>query len=101
MSRVPIREVVLDPAGNVQVNIPVTVRTVPQGAIATIYAAETGAPTLSNPVSTDAAGRVPGWVDEGAYDLTVGSDPTVIRLNLIDPERNTGLTGLLVSQVFG
>jgi len=100
MSRVPIREVVLDPSGNVKANIPITVRTVPDAAVATIYTAETGVGTETNPVLTDGAGRIPGWLDEGSYDLTIGSDPTTVRLNLIDAERDTGTRSILAAQVF-
>lgn len=100
MSRVPIREVVLDPSGNVKANIPITVRTVPDAAVATIYTAATGGATESNPVLTDGSGRIPGWLDEGAYDLTIGSDPVTVRLNLIDAERDAGTSSVLTAQVF-
>lgn len=41
------------------------------GGTATVYQAETGGTTLSNPLTTDANGRVEGWVDRGAYDVYV------------------------------
>jgi hypothetical protein len=100
MARVPIREVVLDPAGNVKANIPITVHTVPDNTLATIYSAETGGATLPNPVNTDGSGRIPGWLDEGAYELTVGSDPVTVRINLADAERTTGASPVLAAQVF-
>lgn len=37
----------------------------------TVYAAETGGTTVTNPLVTDANGRVNGWVDEGSLILTV------------------------------
>lgn len=40
------------------------------GAAATVYEAETGGATISNPVTSE-NGRIPGWLEEGAYDLTV------------------------------
>lgn len=39
----------------------------------TIYQAETGATTLSQPLTVDAYGRVDGYVREGSYDLVVKS----------------------------
>lgn len=37
----------------------------------TVYAAETGGTTISNPLVTDANGRVNGWVDEASLVLTI------------------------------
>jgi hypothetical protein len=37
----------------------------------TVYAAETGGTTVSNPLVTDANGRVNGWVDEASLVLTI------------------------------
>jgi hypothetical protein len=51
--------------GSVQVNVRAT------GTPATVYAAETGGTTVSNPLVTDANGRVNGWVDEGSYVLGI------------------------------
>lgn len=41
------------------------------GGAATVYAFETGAATLLNPLATDAFGRVAGWVERGAYDAVI------------------------------
>lgn len=41
------------------------------GGSATVYTTEGGATTTGNPVSTDAEGRIVGWLDEGSYDITV------------------------------
>lgn len=38
---------------------------------ATIFADETGGAELSNPVATDDTGRIPGWLEEGSYRITV------------------------------
>src|SRR3954470_811028 len=50
---------------SVQVNVRAT------GSPATVYAGETGGTTVSNPLVTDANGRVNGWVDEGSYVLAI------------------------------
>jgi hypothetical protein len=50
---------------SVQVNVRST------GSPATVYAAETGGTTVSNPLVTDANGRVNGWVDEESYVLAI------------------------------
>lgn len=50
---------------SVQVNVRST------GSPSTVYSAETGGTTVSNPLVTDANGRVNGWVDEGSYVLGV------------------------------
>ena len=41
------------------------------GGSAQVFAAETGTTELSNPVNTDATGRIPGWLEEGSYTVTV------------------------------
>lgn len=70
MARVEISEAVQNTVGaaisgaTVQVNVR-------GGAAATLYAAEAGATTVGNPRTTDAAGRIEAWVDEGSYDLVV------------------------------
>lgn len=82
MARAPFTITVLEPDGDVKVGASVTVKVRASGANATVYAAETGAGTLSNPLSTDAAGRAAGWLDRGAYrhDVT-GSGITAYSVN--------------------
>jgi hypothetical protein len=41
------------------------------GSPVPVYAAETGGTTISNPLVTDANGRVNGWVDEASLVLTI------------------------------
>jgi len=55
---------------------------------ATIYAAETGPGTLANPVTTT-NGTIPGWVDEGEYDLHV----TGVGITTTDKRFNAVLGG--------
>lgn len=68
--RAEISEIARSPSGraiagaSVQVNIR-------GGSAATVYAAETGGTTLTNPLTTDSAGRIEGWLNEGSYDLVV------------------------------
>lgn len=42
-----------------------------QGNNLTVYAAETGSSTLTNPLTADVAGRVDGWVEAPDFDLTM------------------------------
>ncbi len=44
------------------------------GGSATIYGAETGGSTISNPITTGPTGRVDGWLAEGRYNLVVSGD---------------------------
>jgi hypothetical protein len=74
MARVEIPETAARRKGNgalfalgsasVQVNVR-------DGGAATVYAGPTGTTTLPNPLTTDADGRIEGWVEEGSYDLVV------------------------------
>src|SRR4051812_1169580 len=57
----------LQPASGASVQV--SVRST--GSPSTVYAAETGGTTVSNPLVTDANGRVNGWVDEGSYILGI------------------------------
>lgn len=45
------------------------------GGPATVYVAETGTATRQNPLTSDAVGRIEGWVEEGSYDLVVSKGP--------------------------
>jgi hypothetical protein len=38
---------------------------------ATVYAAETGSTTVTQPLSSNSAGRVEGWVERGAYKVSI------------------------------
>ena len=72
MARTEIPFVVIDPAtGNAVVGASVAVAARATGTASTVYAGETGATTTSNPRTTDANGRLTGWVERGAYTLTV------------------------------
>lgn len=70
MARVEINDVVQTTAGVAVpgASIQVNKRT---GGAATIYQAEVGASTLANPLTTDSAGRIEGWLLEGSYDLVI------------------------------
>lgn len=77
MARAPIPLTVLKPIGfgrlaaaagaSVQVNLR-------SGGAASVYNAETAGSVLANPLTSDAQGRVTGWVERGAYNL-VASHP--------------------------
>jgi microcystin-dependent protein len=69
-SEIPI--VILDNTGHPVVNASVSI-SIRGGAAATIYQFETGTTQFTNPLTTDAAGRVTGWVERGAYDAVVSA----------------------------
>ena len=62
------------------------------GGPATVYAAETGGTTLSNPLTTDAAGRIEGWLDEGSYNLVVSGGTITTYTQAIDLTRGDGVS---------
>lgn len=70
-SRVSIPLVVLDATGAPKSGASVTVKKRSDNTNATIYTTEGGGTTTANPMSTDAVGRLAGWVDRGAYNLIV------------------------------
>lgn len=68
-ARIPVY--VVGPDGRPFAGAQVYVRTDPGGADATIYAARTGGATLPNPQSTDARGRIAGYLERDDYAATV------------------------------
>lgn len=77
MARVEIDEVVVRPNAQgfltVVAGVPVTVNVRSTGLAALVYAGESGSTQLANPLTTDALGRIEGWLEEGSYTLT-GAD---------------------------
>ena len=72
MARAEIPLTIIDPAtGNAIVGASVAVKLRATGVSAVVYAAETGATTVANPRTSDANGRVSGWVDRGAYQFDI------------------------------
>ena len=71
MPRAKIPVTVLGSDGRPFAGAAVTVRKRSDASLATIYSAETGGGTLANPLTSDAFGRVGGWVDRNAYDCIV------------------------------
>lgn len=72
MARTEIPLIVLDPAtGNAVVGASVAVKDRVTGSASTVYAAETGATTVTNPRTTDAYGRVSGWIERGSYQFDI------------------------------
>lgn len=69
--RTEIPIVVLGADGRPLAGASITVKTRPAGATATVYQAETGVATTANPLTSDAQGRVNGWVERGAYDALI------------------------------
>lgn len=66
-SRSPLFIEVKDDAGFVVAGAAVTILNRATALAATVYLGETGTGTASNPMTTDANGRVSGWVDRGDY----------------------------------
>jgi hypothetical protein len=83
MARTEIPIVVIDPAtGNAVSGASVTVVNRATSSNATIYAGETGGTTVANPRTTDANGRLTGWVERGPYRLDItGSSLTSYSKN--------------------
>jgi hypothetical protein len=72
VARGQIPFVVIDTSGNAVVGANVTLTNRVTATPATVWADETTtANQLGNPVLTDAKGRVPGWLDEGAYSASI------------------------------
>ena len=67
--RVPIT--VVDVSGNVVSGATVQVQDRSLGANTTLYQAEIGATTVSNPTTTDSYGRVNAWVGRGEYNAII------------------------------
>lgn len=65
--------IVLGADGRPYAGASVTVRTSPGGADATVFQARTGGATSPNPLTSDAQGRVSGWLERGDYAATISS----------------------------
>lgn len=76
MSRVEIGEVVFTGSGVPLAGASVQVNERDAGA-ATVYAAEAGGTTVTNPIVTDTYGRIEGWLETGSYDLVVSGSGVV------------------------
>lgn len=77
MARAPFLIDVDDAAGNAKSGASVLVKNRLGGATSTVYASETGIGTIANPLSTDANGRASGWLERGAYSVTVSGSGIV------------------------
>lgn len=69
------------------------------GGAATIYAAEVGATTGANPITTDAFGRIEGWVDEGSYDLIVSGSGITTYTQPVELNRGDGVSRYAVGSI--
>jgi hypothetical protein len=94
--RTEIPIVVLGPDGRPLAGAAATVRTRPGGATATVYSAETGTGTSPNPLTSDAQGRVNGWLERGAYDVTITAAGLTTYVEQIDsaPASDSALDAL-------
>lgn len=101
MARTEIPIVVIDPAtGNAVSGASVSVVSRSTGSAATLYTTETGGTTATNPRTTDANGRLTGWVDRGAYRLDIsGSGLTSYSKNWDSaPASDASMDGLWIGQ---
>lgn len=71
MARSPIYLEVKDSAGNVVPSPTVNIKDRVTGTNATLYVAETGVTTMSNPATGDSLGRLLAWVDRGVYNCFI------------------------------
>jgi hypothetical protein len=69
------------------------------GGPATVYSAETGPTTLSNPLTTTAEGRIEGWVDEGSYNLQVSGGTITSYTQAWDAVRGDGVSRYVAGSV--
>lgn len=84
MARTEIPIVVIDALdGHAIEDAEVTVLDRPSEVVSTVYAAETGSATLTQPLLTDSQGRTTAWVNRGRYILSVeppgGGTPIIIE----------------------
>lgn len=101
MARVQIKRAVQNTVGDAQVGLSVTITIAGTANQAVIYQDETTGTTIAQPLVTDASGYIPGWIDEGAYDMSVGAPiSTTLRLNAVDAARSIGYPVVLAQQVF-
>lgn len=72
MARTRIPLVVFRDNGAFAANAQVAITNRLTGSVATVFSAESGGAPLTQPLTTDARGRCPGWLDRGPY-LAVAS----------------------------
>lgn len=68
-TKIPI--VVFTDQGGFAANAKVTVNSRATGTQANVYTSESGGDLLPQPITCDAKGRCPGWIDRGAYTAVV------------------------------
>lgn len=59
---------------------------------ATVFSGETGGTTVTNPLTTDANGRIEGWVDEGSYDIVISGSGITTYTQRFEANRGDGTT---------
>src|SRR2546426_8700237 len=93
MARVEIAETVQNRRGQAQVGVAVTITVRSTGLPATIYAAETGATTVANPLRTDSDGEINGWLDVGSYTISVPNADDVAYEAVSGTSLSSGVAG--------
>lgn len=92
MARVEIPFIVITSAGAPVVGANAQVNVRAGGAPATVFAAETGPSTLTNPLVTDALGRIEGWVDENSYSIVVSGGSITTYTQQFEAVRGDGVS---------
>lgn len=98
MARAKIPITVLGSDGRPLAGATVTVRKRSDQSNATVYSAETGGGTLANPLTSDASGRVGGWLDRGAFEAVISGTGITTYIEPVDaaPASDQGIdTGWL------
>lgn len=71
MARAEIPIVAFTPTGDFLSGASVYINLRSTGTATTVYNAETGTSTLTQPLTTDTRGRIQGWVERGSYEAQI------------------------------
>lgn len=85
MARSPVYVEVKDSAGNAVAGATVRVKKRSDGTNATVFQAETGPTTITNPMTADSLGRALGWCDRGAYNVDISGTGITLYTVPVDP----------------
>lgn len=95
MARSPVFLEVKDAAGNYVSGASVTVKDRRTGANATLYSAESAGTTVTNPLTSNAAGQVSSWADRGQYLAVVSGGGITTYTVPLEPATAEDATGVV------